>query len=261
MPLSRPLPHSPLRLALLAQLGSAALLLLLVLGLAQFSPADFREIPLLLALLQGGIAAMIALRQNAPHWWLPIHLVFMPLVVLVQGVGIAPGWFLAAFVLLLLVFWRIDRSRVPLYLTNAATADAVLGLLPATSCQVVDLGCGDGGLLRQLAGARPDCRFTGVEHAPLTWLLARLRTRALPNLTIRYGNFWSEPLAGYDVVYAYLSPAPMARLWLKASTEMMPAAALITNSFPVPGVEPDATVAASDRRGTQLFLYRPGQVE
>lgn len=232
---------------------------LLVIGLARFSTVDFLQIPFLLALLQGGIAAMISLRLRAPTWWQPIHLAFMPLVVAVQRLDIAPGWFLAAFVLLLLIFWRTDKSRVPLYLTNTATADALLKLLPATPCRVLDLGCGDGSLLRRLATARPDCRFIGIEHAPLTWLLARLRSLGRPNLTVRRADFWNEPLQAYDVVYAFLSPAPMLELWSKTCAEMAPGSLLVSNSFEVPGIEAEATVAVADRRNTRLFLYHPAR--
>ncbi|MEW6294008.1 MAG: class I SAM-dependent methyltransferase [Pseudomonadota bacterium] len=250
---------APLRGALFAQLGGAAAVLLLVAGLGQLTAVDFGQIPFILALLQGGIAALISLWLRAPNWWQPIHLGFMPLVVAVQQIGIAPGWFLAAFVLLLLVFWRTDKSRVPLYLTNRATAAALLKLLPATPCHVIDLGCGDGGLLRRLAAARPDCCFAGIEHAPLTCLVAKLRALGQPNLTIRYGDFWEEPLGAYDLVYIFLSPAPMPRLWVKASAEMAPAALLVSNSFEVPGIEPDESLVVADRRNTRLFLYHPAR--
>lgn len=252
---------SPLGAALRAQLGGAALVLLLVLGLAQFSTVDFLKIPFLLALLQGGIAAVIALKQRAPRWWLPIHLGFMPLVVAVQHLDIPPGWFLAAFILLLLIFWRTDQSRVPLYLTNRATAEALLKLLPATASRFIDLGCGDGGLLCRLARARPDCLFMGIEHAPLTWLLARLRAAGRANLTIRLGSFWQEPLGHYDVVYAFLSPTPMPELWSKARAEMRPDALLVSNSFTVPGVTPESILTVADRRNTRLFLYHPARQE
>jgi SAM-dependent methyltransferase len=254
-------PHAeaaPLRAALLAQLGGAAVVVLLVLLVGRLSSVDLLRIPLILALLQGAFAAMISLKQRMPPWWVPIHLVFVPLAVVVRQAGIAPGWFLAAFVLLFLVFWRTDKSRVPLYLSNAQTAAALGQLLPRTPCRVLDIGCGDGGLLRRLAKARPDCEFVGIEHAPLPWLLARLRCLGLPNARVRHGDFWREPLAGYDLVYAFLSPAPMPRLWVKARAEMGPGARLVSNSFAVPDVDAEQTVAVRDRRATQLYLYRPG---
>lgn len=256
---ARCLEHAPLRLALLAQLGAAALVALLLIGIAQFSSADFLKTPLLLAMLQGGLAALIARRQRAPQWWLIIHIGFLPLIVFVHQLNIPPGWFLAAFVFLFLVFWRIDRSRVPLYLTNGPSAQALLNILPAKACQIIDLGCGDGSLLHQLARWRPDCRFTGVEHAPLTWLFAALRASRQPNLTIRLGNFWNEPLDKYQIVYAFLSPAPMTRVWIKASTEMSPEALLVSNSFWIEGVTAEQILPVNDRRETKLYLYRPGR--
>ena len=35
-------------------------------------------------------------------------------------------------------------------------------------------------------------------------------------LDIKWGDFWKADLARHDVVYAYLSPAVMPRLWRKA---------------------------------------------
>ena len=248
---------APLRAALLAQLGGAAGVLCLVVLLSRLASVDFSQIPFLLALLQGGLAAIISRKQQAPPWWIPIHMFFVPLAVMVHGADIAPGWFLAGFVLLLLIFWRTDQSRVPLYLTNRQTAGAVAGVLPARPCRVLDIGCGDGGLLHQLARARPDCQFVGIEHAPLPCLLAKLRTLQLPNAEVRLGDFWGESLAAYDLVYAFLSPAPMPRLWARAQADMKPQALLVSNSFAVPDIAAEQVIDVEDRRQTRLFLYRP----
>jgi SAM-dependent methyltransferase len=213
--------------------------------------------PLALAGIQGLCAALVSHLLRGPVWWLPIHLGFMPLAVLALGLGL-PSWvWLAGFAVLLLVFWRTDRSRVPLYLTNAVASEAVAGLIPGEPVSVVDLGCGDGGLLRRLARARPDCRFVGFEHAPLTWAWAWLGCRGLPNIEIRFGDFWSHPLGGYALVHAFLSPVPMQRLWLKARAEMKPDALLVSNSFTVPDIEPESTVEVADARQTRLYCYRP----
>jgi hypothetical protein len=48
-------------------------------------------------------------------------------------------------------------------------------------------------------------------------------------------------------VYAFLSPVPMAEVWRKASTELRPGALLVSNSFPVEGVEPEQVIEVDDR--------------
>lgn len=242
----------PLRSALLAQVWATLAAALVALALW---PASLAQ-PLLLALVQGGGAMAIAWRLRAPIWWLPIQFAFMPLAVLVHGMALPTWLWPGGFLLLLLVFWRVDRSQVPLYLTNRASCDALRALLPAAPCRVIDLGCGDGALLRDLARARPDCTFVGLEHAPLTWAWARWSARGTANLSIRYGDFWAHPLTGYDLAYAFLSPAAMPRLLAKASAEMCPGACLVSNSFVLPQRMAQATVDVPDRRRTRLHVYR-----
>ncbi len=245
---------SLLRTAVLAQaLGAIG-----AFALARLAFPELLAHPLVLASVQGLFAASATQLLKAPTWWFPIHLVFMPLMVLASGLELNPTWYLAAFLLLLAIFWRTDRSRVPLYLSNAATTTDVAALLPPEPCKVIDLGCGDGALLRRLARARPDCQFLGIEHAPLPWAWARVAAIGLANCEIRHGDFWRQGLDEFDVVYAFLSPTPMPQLWTKARTEMKPQALLVSNSFPVADARPERTVEVADRRATRLFCYRPG---
>lgn len=241
----------PLRAALLAQAGGIA-----VAGLALLLIDGLRDQPLLAVLIQAFTAAAIALARRAPRWWVIIHLGFFPLVLLARRLHLPPVFWLAGFVLLWLIFGRTDKSRVPLYLTNAATAERIASLLRPGQ-RMIDLGCGDGGLLARLARARPDCRFVGVEHALLTWAWARLRCQGLANVTIRRGSLWDEGLRDYDLVYAFLSPAPMPRLWGRARTDMKPGALLVSNSFPVEDARPEQVIEVDDRRRTHLHCYRP----
>jgi SAM-dependent methyltransferase len=224
---------------------------------ALFVAPGLADSSLLLAVGQGLLAAAIAALLRSPPWWLPIHAAFLPAIVLAGRLDIAPAWYLGAFVLTLAVFWRTDQSRVPLYLSNRTTADALLDLLPTGPCRLLDLGCGDGALLQHLARQRPDCQFVGIEHAPLTWAWARFRCRGLANCRIIRGDFWGLSLAGHDVVYAFLSPFPMARLWQKAADELDRGARLISNSFPIPEVPAEQTIELPDRRHTRLYCYRP----
>ena len=243
---------SPLRSALFAQIAGA----LIAISLVWLARSFVQPSLLHLALLQGLCAAFVSWRLGSPRWWWLINLLFMPMVVLALALQIAPGWYLLAFVLTLLVFWRTDKSRVPLYLSNADTAAAVASLLPHQGCRLVDIGCGNGQFLRRLALARPDCHFTGIEHAPATWLLARLLNMRRPNVHIRYGDFWQHDLASFDVAYAFLSPAPMQPLAAKVWTEMGSGKLLISNSFPIPAQEANQLITVQDRRQTRLFFYK-----
>jgi SAM-dependent methyltransferase len=212
-------------------------------------------------LVQGGVAATVAAWCRAPRWWWAIHAAFLPLALMAFRWNLPPGAWLAAFVGVVLVYGRTDRSRVPLYLSSAPAADALAELIPAGACRVVDLGCGHGGLLCRIAALRPESRFVGVEHAPLPWLFARLRAIRLPNVVIHFGDFWRFDLAGTDVVYAFLSPAPMRRLWTKAAAELPAHALLVSNSFPVPEVAARREVVVADRRRSRLYCYRMPAVD
>ncbi len=244
---------SPLRAAFLAQLLGIVLVGMVPL----FFPGRLSSV-LLAALLQGFCAAIISRTLGAPRWWTPLHLFFLPAAVLLARLELSPGWYLAGFALLLLIYWRTDQSQVPLYLSNAKTAQAVLECLPARPCRIIDLGCGHGGLLRILARARPDCQFVGIEHAPLPWLWAKLASRRDANLEIRHGDFWKISLAEFDVVYAFLSPAPMPRLFQQARAQMQPDALLLSNSFEVPEIKATRLIEVDDRRSTLLHVYQPG---
>ena len=212
---------------------------------------------LTLAVLQAALAASIGALLRSERWWIAIHLLFSPALVAALRLDLPPSLYLAVLAGLTFVFWTTFRGEVPLFLSNRATAKTVLDLLPRTNgLKVIDLGAGTGGLLRQLAQARPDARFTGVEHAPLPWLAARMNARGLANLAIERGDIWRRPLAGQDVVYVFLSPRVMPRLWEKARAEMRPGTLLVSSSFPVPDIAPEQVIEVPDRRGTRLFCYR-----
>ncbi|MBV6475896.1 MAG: methyltransferase type 12 [Rhodocyclaceae bacterium] len=210
-----------------------------------------------LTLVQGVLAAGIGVLLRSERWWVAIHLAFSPAVFLALRLDLPPGLYLAVLVGLTFVFWTTFRGEVPLFLSSRATADALLALLPPRpGLRVADLGAGTGGLLRRLARARPAVRFTGIEHAPLPWLLARVRAHGLANLTMRRADLWREPLGGQDVVYVFLSPRVMPRLWEKARAEMPPGSLLVSSSFPVPDAKSERVIEVADRRGTRLYTYR-----
>jgi hypothetical protein len=211
-----------------------------------------------LAFLQGSSAAMIARWFGAAGWQVVLHFVFVPTAALLLSVDLDPNWYLVAFLVLLLVYGGCYRTKVPIYLSSRATVEALLALLPQRKgFSFIDLGCGCGGVLRRLAKARPDGNYHGVEWAPLPFLLGKLRhVLASTGCRIRWDDFREHSLTGYDVVYVYLSPAPMEELWRKARKEMLPGSIFVSNTFAVPGVAPEAVVRVDDVDGGELLVWR-----
>ena len=207
--------------------------------------------------LEGATAAAFGTIAGLPLWWLPINLLFMPAVQGLQGAQIPAPAYLAAFCMLLLLNCGAWRQRVPLYLSSTRAAALLLPLLPAhRGFRLLDLGSGTGSLLVQLVNARPDGQYYGVEMAPLPFWISWWRARSHPSITVSWGDFWSADLSRHDVVYAYLSPAPMARLWLKASREMRPGSLFISNGFAVPGVAAMEEIVVGDLVRSTLYVWR-----
>lgn len=235
----------------LAALALAGALVLAVAWLRHRSLGIGLE-PALAAALHGVCALALARLLGLRGWWLPAALLFAPAALVCSGAGL-PAWIWGLLLLLALgVFWGVLRSRVPLYLTNRATWEAVAALLPPGPCRVLDAGAGLGGLLAFLARRRPDAVVEGVELAPLTWLACRLRL--LPGRArVRLGDLAAVPLAPYDLVFAFLSPEPMPALLARARREMRPGSRLVSCEFGVPGEEPDRRIPVPG--GRELLVW------
>ncbi len=207
-----------------------------------------------LIVIQGGLAWLLSRWLSLPGWWQLINTIFFPLAWLVHHTGLHPLWFLAGFILLALTSLGSLHTRVPLYLSSQQAVLEAARRIPGEQARVLDLGCGLGGWLAGLHAARPGLELAGVEMAPLNWLTSRLRLRG--KAEIRLGSLWDIDLSNYDVVYAYLSPAPMAQLWQKIEREMRPGSLFISNTFAVPGKEPDETVELHDLSHARLLIWR-----
>jgi len=204
-----------------------------------------------LAPVAGAAAAAAGIALRLPFWWPPL-LLALPLAA--QGaldLGLAPRWHLAAAAALWLVFGLTARTSVPLYLSSRRELEALASLVPH-GARVLDAGCGLGSALAALADASPRARLEGVEAAVLPWLAARLRARG--RWRARLGSLWRADFGRYDVVYAFLSPAAMPKLWAKARAEMRPGALLVSNRFEVPGA-PAARVLDTGG-GRRLHCWR-----
>ena len=207
--------------------------------------------------IEGGGAAVLCALAGLSWWWLPINVLFVPATQTMLALQLPAAIYFAAFGALYLINVAAWRHRVPFFLSSTNAARTLSTLLPARAgLRVLDLGCATGGLLTCLARARPDGCYHGIELAPLSFAFARWRARHNAAINVSWGDFWRTDLAGYDVVYAYLSPAAMPRLWEKARREMRPGSLLVSNGFAVPGVVATRVIALGDAMRSTLFVWR-----
>ena len=83
----------------------------------------------------------------------------------------------------------------------------------------VDLGAGISSTLVPLSRLLPGMALPRMRKRPLTWLVGRLPLPRLPIRRLALGRPLASSLADAEVVYAFLSPAPMAALWGKVRAE------------------------------------------
>lgn len=217
---------------------------------------------LVLALLCGVYATLLSYLAGQAKWWWLIQFIFAPALVLMLAIDLPPMLFLGIFLVLALVYWSTYRTQVPLYLSSNKVWHALEKFLPEskpdTSFRFVDLGSGLGGVLMHLSKVRPDGQYTGVEAAPLPffWSWLRIRLGRYHACQVEWGSMWDCDLSRYDVVFAYLSPVPMGKLWLKVKAEMRPSTIFISSTFEVMDQPPSETLQVDDLHNSTLYVWR-----
>jgi SAM-dependent methyltransferase len=211
-----------------------------------------------LALVQGGIAAVLSHLMRQPAWWPPLHFGFIPAILLARQVNLPAGVYLGAFLLLVLFYWSTFRTRVPLYLSDRKAWQAVMSLLPEKKAfRFIDLGSGLGDVLFYLEPRFRQGHFCGTEIAPAPWLISRMRAWLKRSRAVFFRRDYTRlDLAEFDVVFAFLSPAAMPALWQQAQMQMREGGLFISLSFAVNTRQPDHVLTLAEGARHTLYAWR-----
>jgi len=126
---------------------------------------------------------------------------------------------------------------------------------------VFDFGCGDGRLIF-LAGKK-GAHATGIEFSPAVFLLAKIRGifQGSPNTTIRYGNFFSsrfsKDIESADVIFAFLLPRLMDKIFREIFPKMKPGARIISHAFSPKNITPTRVIPRDKDHGKILVFEKP----
>lgn len=122
--------------------------------------------------------------------------------------------------------------------TSRVKIKAIMDALQMKPGQVlVDLGCGDGRVLRR-ASKYFNARAIGYEVNLLAYIKARMLCLGRKRVIVERKNFWPVDLSNADVVFCYLFPDVMRKLSDKLKTELKPGAVIVSCNFVLPGFTP-----------------------
>ena len=142
--------------------------------------------------------------------------------------------------------------------TSRKVKKALFTLLPPVQGKIYELGSGWGHLIFPLASRFPKASIHAYEGSPLPWLVSKGVQKVVrkPNLTLHRKDFFDVSLQDANLVVCYLFPGAMSRLKEKFERELKPGALIVSNTFAIPGWEPEKVIQADDLWKSNVYLYR-----
>ena len=168
------------------------------------------------------------------------------------------GMFMLKIVYALSIAVTLPLTQGALFVsTSRPKLGAVFDLLsPAPGSLLIDLGCGDGRILRY-ASLQYNAKAIGYEVNPLAFCIARLFCGFNNNIDVLWRNFWSADVSKADLIFCYLYPDVMSRLAHKLRAEAKPGAMVISFNFKLPGWTPVRVMQiARARHNDPIYIYK-----
>lgn len=150
-------------------------------------------------------------------------------------------------------------TGVPPFPSTQRESRAVIALLSTAKIPnkstIYELGCGWGTLITPLAKNFPNSQIIGIEISPLPWLISKIRTRKLKNVTIFRKNFFKHNLNDANAIISYLMIPPMVKLAQKLDLEITPNTPAITVAFYFKNRHPTAIVPRNGLFQADVAMY------
>jgi SAM-dependent methyltransferase len=116
---------------------------------------------------------------------------------------------------------------------------------------VYDLGCGDGRVLLECYKHNKNSKYIGIEKSITAYLLAKIKTRKIGNISILLGDFFKKDLSDATRVFLYILPSTMDKLFPKLERELKKDSIVVSCSFEFSRAKPVKTIESSKK----IFIY------
>jgi SAM-dependent methyltransferase len=151
------------------------------------------------------------------------------------------------------------KSFCPWVPTRRKDLQRILRLVSLKKGQkFVDLGCGDGRVVRYLS-KHSEGICSGIELSLPHFFFAKLCGFLLSfgKAKVSYGDLLNLDLTDVDTVFVYGYPSSLnTKLKPKIERELKPGAVLVSYEFPISGWQPESVDRGESRADTPLFSYR-----
>lgn len=154
---------------------------------------------------------------------------------------------LAIILAALLIFFAICNGIGPLP-SSQLVRKRLLDVCPPYD-EIVELGSGFGFLTLSLAKKG---HVIAYENSWLPFLVLKMLSFFVKNITPCCRNFWKEDLSGHRYFVCYLYQEAMKKL----PEVLPPGATLVTHTFRVPGLQESKLVYANDLYRTPIYIYK-----
>jgi 16S rRNA A1518/A1519 N6-dimethyltransferase RsmA/KsgA/DIM1 with predicted DNA glycosylase/AP lyase activity len=156
-------------------------------------------------------------------------------------------WIVVAIVASFSFVLLFGAPYLPTLHKQAEAAFKLLDLQPGNT--LIELGCGDGKLLRM--AAKKGYRAVGYELNPILYLVAVLSTlKYRGSVRVKYGNFWNSRLPKAEAIFVFLLPKYMEKLDKFIVQQYGKNIKLVSFAFEIPTKRPSAT-----KDGVFLYKY------
>lgn len=138
----------------------------------------------------------------------------------------------------------LGAPYVPVLKPQIAPILKALDLKPEQT--LIDLGCGDGRLLK--AAAKNGIKGIGYEINPWLYLVAKINCAKYRQVQIKFGNYWTAKLPEADAIFVFLIKHYMPRLDDFLASQILKPTKVLSYIYAIPGRRPKA-------KGSNYYLY------